>query len=378
MDSSLRQTDSFPAGAFFSLLGAGLRGLPLPDAALSDFPLGAGQWERIYETALRQTVAGILYSGLQSLPEECLPPAPLLIRWTAAADSIERRGRMMNRALAGLYGLFRSSGLDPILQKGQGIAAMYPHPLLRECGDIDFCFRSEEEKNRAASVVAGAGCRVSRMPDGSHFYRWKGVDVEHHGRLFDICSPFRKSCLSRLETGMETEHVFIEGPDGRIRLTVPSPVPNLLMLNAHVLKHAIGRGVGLRQVCDVAVAMEHLTLPDDREKLRQMERKAGLSAWSAVLYTFVGEYLGTDCSGSGYRQDRKRAARLYEIIMKGGNFGHYYPGALSAEMPGWKRKAGTAWSFIRNSGFSMSVAPAETFWTFMRLLAGQSSAGKNC
>ena len=89
------------------------------------FPLSAGAWERVYTLSRRQTVAGIVFRGLQFLPDELLPPSALLMRWVVTADRIEERNRLMNRVLGNLYTLYVSRELNPILQKGQGVAQFY-------------------------------------------------------------------------------------------------------------------------------------------------------------------------------------------------------------------------------------------------------------
>ena len=74
--------------ALLALLRAGLweRGVE----PLSLFPLPGEVWERVYRLSLRQTVAGVAFRGLHHLADGLLPPEPLLLRWTAATDGIER------------------------------------------------------------------------------------------------------------------------------------------------------------------------------------------------------------------------------------------------------------------------------------------------
>ena len=230
--------------ALFSLLRAGLWEREPDD--LSPFPLTDAQWWEVYRMSVRQTVAGIVFRGLHHLPEEYLPADALMIHWVAKADRIERKNRRMDAALRLLLQRMGREGLHPLLLKGQGVAALYEHPLLRECGDIDLCFPSEKEEREAAELVRRAGCRTERRPDGSVCYSWQGVEVEHHTRLFDLYNPLLGGYLSALVV----KHGFtdIRTEDGA-SLPVPSPLPNLLSLNVHLLKHIMGHGVGLRQFC---------------------------------------------------------------------------------------------------------------------------------
>ena len=160
----------------------------------------------------------------------------------------------MNRVLTELYELFHTNGLHPILQKGQGIARFYEKPLLRECGDIDFYFSDKEESRQAASLVSQTGCRVSPKADDSLCYYWKGVNVEHHTRLTDLHSPFIRKYLYKQEQDPANLTSF-KLPGNPTEITIPSPLLNLVLLNTHIMKHAFGWGIGLRQLCDLARAI---------------------------------------------------------------------------------------------------------------------------
>lgn len=109
---------------------------------LGCFPLSDESWGRLYRLARQQTVTGVVFRGLQHLPDELLPPGPLLLRWAAEVDAIERRNRAVDAAVAELCSKFRANGLEPVLQKGQGVALCYADPALRESGDIDFVSRA--------------------------------------------------------------------------------------------------------------------------------------------------------------------------------------------------------------------------------------------
>ena len=357
----------------FSLLRSGLWGRP--DASLpAARPLSGKAWEEVLALAERQTVTGVAYLGLHHLPEPMEPPVGILVRWAAKADAIERRNARMGEALGELCLLFRQNGISPVLQKGHDVAAMYAHPMLRECGDIDFYFTSEEEQAEASAIVSGHGCRVRRAPDGSDCYSWNGIPVEHHRRLLDIYSPFRKKVAERLESeyGFEDSQIVAGAASGsRVLVRVPSPMLKLLMLNLHILKHAVGRGGGLRQVCDMAVACAFLHDEIDGNEAESLIRRAGIRKWTRVLQSFMVGCLGLDPGLLPYQDFSASPDALLDLIISGGNFGRFVPEAADGEASSLRRKINTAASFLRNSGFSMTVAPEETLSVFLELLSGQ-------
>ena len=335
--------------ALFALLQAGLWGR-FDDAAASAFPLSAGEWERVFTLARQQTVTGIAFRGLDFLPEEAAPPMGIMAKWMAHADRIEQSNRVMNETVAKLYGHFASAGVEAVLQKGQGVAAMYPEPLLRECGDIDLYFPGHDGVSDPLAGIDGAV--RERQPDDSWVYVVDGIIVEHHTDLLDIQSPRAKRYVRRLieEKGFEK---VVTG-DG-VEILVPAPEVNLLLLSSHILKHAFGVGIGLRQFCDYAVARRYYEGRVNEEEMREIWRMTGLEKWQDLLEGFLVKKTGV----------------LLDIVLKGGNFGVYSKDRENVPRARWARKVQTFKALMGNIGCAFRYAPREWFWTTMQLLGGQ-------
>lgn len=335
--------------ALFALLRAGLWGI-FDEAAASAFPLSAGEWERVFTLARQQTVTGIAFRGLDFLPEEAAPPMGIMAKWMAHADRIEQSNRVMNETVAKLYGHFASAGVEAVLQKGQGVAAMYPEPLLRECGDIDLYFPGHDGVSDPLAGIDGAV--RERQPDDSWVYVVGGIIVEHHTDLLDIQSPRAKRYVKRLieEKGFEK---VVTG-DG-LEVLVPAPEVNLLLLSSHILKHAFGVGIGLRQFCDYAVARRYYEGRVNEEEMREIWRMTGLEKWQGLLEGFLVKKTGV----------------LLDIVLKGGNFGVYSKDRENVPRARWARKVQTFKALMGNLGFAFRYAPGEWFWTTMQLLGGQ-------
>ena len=353
--------------ALFALLQAGLWGI-FDEAAASAFPLSVGEWERVFTLARQQTVTGIAFRGLDFLPEEAAPPMGIMAKWMAHADRIEQSNRVMNETVARLYGHFASAGVEAVLQKGQGVAAMYPEPLLRECGDIDLYFPGHEG---VSDPLAGTdGAVRERQPDDSWVYVVDGIIVEHHTDLVDIQSLRAKRYVKRLieEKGFEK---VVTG-DG-VEVLVPAPEVNLLLLSSHILKHAFGVGIGLRQFCDYAVAMRYYEGRVNAEEMREIWRMTGLEKWQGLLEGFVTGCLGERCHSERSEESfyKKKTGVLLDIVLKGGNFGVYSKDRESVPRARWARKVQTFKALMGNIGFAFRYAPGEWFWTTMQLLGGQ-------
>lgn len=326
-------------------------------------------WKDVYGMARRQTVTGLVYDAFSVLPEDVLPPDKVLFAWAAAADAVERENRKMNHALAGLLAMFRAGGVDPVLQKGQGVARFYVSPMLRECGDIDFYFPDSSNADRAVELLGAQGVKVEKMPDGSCHYTWQGVVVEHHPRLLDIYNPFARKLLGELER----EHGFSTvklAACGGLEVRIPSPFLELLLLNTHIMKHALGWGIGLRQLCDMVLACRELYGMYDSSEMKAVCARLGITRWNRLLHEFMAGKLGLDRKYMPYQDYAKDCSRLERIVTRGGNFGLHSRNRDGAGSV-WRRKLHTMRSFIDNAGFSYTCAPKEAFWTFMNLLTGQ-------
>jgi len=315
---------------FFILLRAGLSG-----RKLDHFPkLNASRWEFLLEMARKQTVIGMLYQGVSLLPEGYPLPQGMLFLLIAEIDKIEKESRKVQETARQLTEEFEAAGLHPLIMKGPEVAKFYPQPLLRECGDIDLYF-TPEEFGKAVSIVG----EVTPAPDGSVHYKREGIDIDQHRSYFDIHS--------------------------RNLPAVPSPEATLLMLSGHILKHCMGSGIGLRQLCDIAVAYKALQVPEDR--LRHCFREAGLERWNKLLFSFLHTYLDAD----PLYEDRPSPEPLLKMILEGGNFGHHSAAreATLRKSP-FRRKLGTAGLFLRRLPFSLHYAPKELFPMLGELLRG--------
>ena len=353
--------------ALWVLLRAGLWKQALDDVSV--FPLSVAEWEKVYEEARRQTVVGWVYQGICALPEEWMPPQKQLFRWMVDVDRIEQRNKAMNRSLRELTALMEERGFHPVVLKGQGVAAFYEEPQWRECGDIDLYFPYPEERLKAEAWLKEQGIGLERKPDGSTLYAWKQTVVEHHSDLFDLQSPKVQDYLKELvaEKGFEQQDT---GSGNTIR--VPSPILNLLLLNTHILKHAMGKGVGLRQLCDMARALSVLGKRTDGEELKTMYEKTGIGNWSRLLHAFLTEVLAMPAEYLPYREKETESAQpLLDIVLQGGNFGQHGQQQPGQHEPVWRRKWNTCRAFVQNAGFSLKYAPHEALYTFGQLVKGQ-------
>lgn len=354
--------------AFFSLLQSGLWGYG--NKELSVFPLTEVEWESLYRLSREQTVTGLIFAGIQKLPENIQPEDSLLVRWIATVDAIERSNMRMNSVLVELYGMFKKIGLNPVLLKGQGIASLYSNPLLRECGDIDFYFPTDKDFTKANNCILKEGLGTVSKADGSIFYFWKGVKIEHHKRMFDLFTSRSIRYSKELETRYGVKPITLCG-NNDVQIDMPHPVLNVIQQSVHILKHAVGLGIGLRQFCDLAVSYYTWYAELADEDMRTMYSELGLDKWYSLQYSFLAKYINLPGQYIPDYEVKVSPDFLYDIVWSGGNFGYNAIRTGGISDSAVLRKVHTAWSFYKNIRFAYKIAPKETLGLFMYLIKGQ-------
>lgn len=273
---------------FFRLLKSALWNVPLQ---LDSYPK-ADEWYDIYGMARRQTVEGILYDVICDLPLEAGVPRDLAIRWMINARHISERNSRMVALVKQQKNDWRENDVDAVLMKGLSVAAMYPVPEHRITGDIDWLIRGEGSWNRAMELLRKSGTEVDHDSDGDVYYVDKGIVVEYH----------HKGLLSN------------------------TPVGVLVMLNGHVLHHGMVTGIGVRHLCDMAMAYKYYKGSYDMQEYVSCLKDLGVFRWTCLLNKVLVETLGMPADLISEFPASRRISdgdcrRLMRLVMEDGNFG---------------------------------------------------------
>ena len=304
-------------------------------------PLDESTWLSLIQVAGRQTVVGGLYQAAERFPEDFPVSERVLFTLLTEVNKIVNRNLKLGEVEREVLGILRSGGLEPVVMKGSTCAARYPSPELRTGGDIDIYIR-EADFPRAVELLKTSGIACSPKPDGSIDATLRGCEVELHRRYFDL--HVREALLPPVGT----------------------PEAELVMLSAHIRKHACGVGVGLRQIIDFALAYK--AYPGDYKELHELFRRCGLKRWDALLLSFIKDYIDP----SAEIPKSVDSSELFRIVEKGGNFGHFHSKRLETiyDKSPLKRKFHTANKFLERLPFSFRYAPREIFPLLSQLFCG--------
>lgn len=305
---------------FFSLLRSGLWSGSVDEE--SYFPLSGEEWQQIYDLAIEQTVEGLLFSAVERLNKEWLPPTELWMRWLVRVTKIEQRNQQMNRCLVEQLNCFKSLGIQPILLKGQGLAQHYKEPLRRVAGDVDWFFATDKQYKKANNWAEANGESIEYLPGRSMCYFYKGFEIDHHANLIDLHNPFVQPFLKRLiaEEEKNGRELLLEQTSCQLL----SPVLNTVQVVSHVLKHLLAFGLGLRQLCDVARLYYAQASEIDGDYLRRVYKRLGIERWVVLLHDVLVRYLGLHPSMLPYIGEKEvNADWMMNDVLRAGNFGFF-------------------------------------------------------
>ena len=333
------------AKAFFTLLRAGLWNKSID--SIDCFPLSKADWDTLFRISVQQTVEGIVFDGIQMLSSDLLPPREMHIKWLVRVEKIEQRNRWMNDILAEQVAFFSKESIQPILLKGQGLAICYENPGRRVCGDIDWYFQTTDEFYKADRLLAKYSIVTEATAGYSSFYLWRDCEIDHHQKLFDIHNPFLSGYLQHLQQHEKNLSVIISIQKEEVVL--PSPLLQMLQVNAHILKHLLSFGIGIRQLCDAARLYKTYHNEVEGTVLKTVYTKLKIIKWIELLHEVLVKYIGLPKENLPFPLERNQSADwMMEEIWKSGNFGFHderYQQENSGKREGTKRRVWS--SFIK-------------------------------
>ena len=294
----------------------------------------ADEWAQLYEQSLRQSLVGVTYEGVSRLPEDCFEPAAsggadaqthlpqlLALQWANDAEVIAGLNDLQNRKAAQLTARFEEQGHRTVILKGQANALLYPNPLSRQPGDIDIYVDGGRERVEATLNSLGMGERANGI--ASHHFHLPpdedGVEVEVHHRP---CSG-----NAGLATVRRLQEYLVQQFDSGTAMCssgfrTPSTAFALAMQLAHINRHIVGGGVGLRQVTDYYLLLQSST-GEERRQLARRLRAFGLLHAAKALMWVLGEVFHLPREQMMVRPDAWRGKWLMQEIVSGGNFGYF-------------------------------------------------------
>lgn len=252
---------------FFYFLRRGL--WETGEAYVGDVPRQE-EWEQLFRLAHAQAVTGVFIDGVART--DMRPPAALWEHWVVHLVHMERTNEFIDRYGKAWVEKLGRKGVAASLFKGSSVAAWYPKPLHRSYGDIDIVVRKGWRRLRSILIDAG----ISYHYEQGDIVIQKGgfQPVEFHPRWEFAYNPavnFRLQRMLRAADGSDKELY-------------------LVCLIFHLRRHFLTYGIGMKQVCDVAVMLRQPGL--DVQRLARILRQLHIVKFCRLLFGFIAGHLG--------------------------------------------------------------------------------------
>lgn len=247
-------------------------------------PISDEEWRSIYELMKHMRMGGVVFSAIESLPKDMLPPRKLMMEWYLHTELIGKKNQLINSEAVRLTELFAKDGLRSVIMKGPANARLYPNPMRRNTGDIDIWV--EGGRDAVISYLRGKGVKSWSHLDYHHVQlkrNKKGVIIEVHFRPSSgNYNPITNNRIQKyLENELNTSSLC---PDG---FYIPSKKFDLVMQLAHIQRHFLGGDVSMRQLVDYFFLLQSSTEEDRYEVSAQLPRLGLKRVGGAVMWILV-------------------------------------------------------------------------------------------
>ena len=285
-------------------------------------PLTNEQWKEVAGFFSRQALDGLLPDAVALLPLQQQPSMAVKMPMIARQLQVERMNSAMNSELLAFTEELHNRNIPYLLLKGQGVAALYPNPQHRLCGDIDLYVPKEYLREVHRGMMAFGATRTAETRHHIN-YRANGVEWELHHCIYYFQKDSRNlQFMKHVDEVMKEIPEDVRVGDGRV--CILPPTMNALLLLSHIMEHFYCEGVGLRQLCDYARLLYCKRDEINREELIRMLDELSLTRAYRVFGYIAVCYLGMSEEAlmlQPTNKDIRLAQRVMADCLRGGNFG---------------------------------------------------------
>ena len=248
------------------------------------------QTKRLIQMNTMQGTGPLVYPSV--LEQEDLPPQARQQMKSICVYTMQTQihlYRIQEQAMRAL----EEAGIQAVLMKGAGLAALYPAPDKRAWGDVDL-FVGKDQYHAAAKAMRERFPNALKFDEELDHYKHynliaDGVSIEIHRVSVALSHPRDIRRYERMEAqGMlnSNERLLINGMDVR----VPEPTFNALMVFLHSWEHMLTHGANVRQLCDLALLLHHYHARIDANRLKRYLRSLSMmDVWQLYMGMLVND-----------------------------------------------------------------------------------------
>lgn len=318
---------------FYRILRAGLWD---DEIRPEDFTVSKEVANEVMEMGRLQQVAGMMMEGMNRW---CIDLGEDNDRWMRMYVNIEKTNRKIDGLAQRIVNDLRNEGTNAEVFKGGSVAKWYRNPMARTYGDIDVV--ATKNFGRIEEVLKRKNLKY-RREHNDIVCKVEGIMVEFH--------PMREYAFRDKDNDM-LQALVRDFPE--------SKEVYMACLIVHLRRHMLTYGVGMKQVCDVAVMLRYAEL--DMDFLSEIIRKLHMERFCAALFGFLKRCLKVevfpiepDCG--------KNSLLIEEIVWRDGYLRKKEREKRTKGFNALYRMADNAWFWIRRCVSMSGIMPGEALW----------------
>ena len=220
------------------------------------------------------------------------PPKQLMLQWFSHTLSIGKQMERKYLVAADFAERLAAANIPVVVLKGFAIAAYYPQPLHRECGDLDCYMLGKMAEGEA--VAASFGAVVEEANYKHSHIKYKGLTIENHKYFTSFNNTARGKCT---EAALK-QLIFAQAPAqwNNSALLRPNATFNALLLAKHALRHFIDEAICLRHIMDWALFLKAEAANVDWQLLRPHLEASRVLPFAQLLTRISQRHLGLPAS----------------------------------------------------------------------------------
>ena len=280
--------------AFELLLGvlrAGLSGKPFSIDPAPEQHV----WMKLLSLSTEQEILPLVYESVYRCPSFRTLEKEIRQQYRDKALYAATRQIVQTNEFLTLLLHAQSAGLDPVVLKGIAVRSLYPLPMLRPSVDEDLLVAPDEvEAYHRFFLSEGLFADIpeadlSRVQEFSYHKEDSPTYIELHTSPFPPDSQAYGDC-NVLFTGALERAITIQIEDVTVRTLAPTD--HLLYLICHAYKHFLHSGVGIRQVCDIAMFTRAYGDEVDWDRILAACKSIRIEVFAAAIFRITEQHLG--------------------------------------------------------------------------------------
>lgn len=275
--------------------------------------------ELTYEQCMAQGVGPLVFPKRL---EKGIDPENSVRMKTVCLQNMQEQVKM-RYTLEKAWQALEDAGIEPVLMKGAGLAALYPEPHMRQWGDVDL-FVGKEQYHPACAAMREAFPKALKFDEELDHYKHynliaDGVSIEVHRVTMALTHPVDKRRYAEMEEygRANSERLMLNG----LEVTVFEPTFNALFVFMHSWEHMMTNGASLRQLCDVSLLLHRYADRIDRKCLGRWLRALHLTeVWQLYMAICVQQLGLQEAEAPFYSTDERivtNADQLLKALLEG-------------------------------------------------------------